>query len=68
MKRRHRVFAALLAVGVAAAGRSSELEKNLDIYFLDMMGGLIKVSVDPDRESFSVSIGVDGPKNTYAIK
>lgn len=31
-------------------------------------GELIKVSVDPDRESSTVSIGVDGPKKTYTIK
>ena len=31
-------------------------------------GELIKVSVDPDGESFTVSIGVDGAKKTYAVK
>jgi competence protein ComEC len=31
-------------------------------------GELIKVSVDPDRGCFTVSIGVDGPKKTYSIE
>lgn len=31
-------------------------------------GELIRVSVDPNNESFTVSIGVDGPKKTYPVK
>jgi hypothetical protein len=31
-------------------------------------GELIKVTVDPDQGTFAVSIGVDGPKRTYAVK
>jgi hypothetical protein len=36
MKMRLLILAILFAVGPASGGRSSELAKNLDIYFLDI--------------------------------
>ena len=66
MKRRHLGLAILLAAGLAASGQSSKLEKKLDIYFLDMMGGASTLIVTPLGESVLIDTGSLEPKHRDA--
>ena len=66
MRVRSLLAALLVAIGMAAVGESTEIRKNLDVYFLDMVGGGSTLIVTPLGESVLIDTGSLEPEHRDA--
>lgn len=66
MRARSLLAALLVAIGMTAVGESTETRKDLDIYFLDMVGGASTLIVTPLGESVLIDTGSLEPKHRDA--